>query len=175
MKRLGFLLLLVFAVAAHAADPLEPFIGEFTATHEERNHTTSEWMSRPMTLTGRPIASGKYVELRGVFHFHGFDKPIELVFLWSFDPFQKRVRAAVLDDFVGLLDVFEQEQASPLRVSNVPHGTYFPDEKGRRGHSRFTVHHLERGVIRIDQEVSVDGGKSWTPGSRLTMTPKPSS
>lgn len=125
-----------------------------------------------MTLTGRPIVGGKYVELRGVFHFQGFEKPIELLFIWSFDPFQKRVRAAVLDDLVGLFDVFEQEQASPLRVSNVPHGTYFPDEKGRRGHSRFTVYHLERGVIRIDQEVSVDGGKTWTPGSRLTMTPK---
>src|SRR5687768_14998594 len=100
MKRLGLLLLLAFAVTAHAADPLESFIGEFTATHEERNHTTSEWSSRSMTVTGRPIAGGKYVELRGVFHFHGFEKPIELVFLWSFDPFQKRVRAAVLDDFV---------------------------------------------------------------------------
>jgi hypothetical protein len=76
MKRLGFLLLLAFTVAAHA-DPLESFIGEFTATHEERNHTTSEWSSRPMTVTGRQIAGGKYVELRGVFHFHGFEKPIE--------------------------------------------------------------------------------------------------
>jgi hypothetical protein len=125
----------------------------------------------PDTLTGRPIAGGKYVELRGIFHFHGFEKPIELVFLWSFDPFQKRIRAAVLDDLVGLLDVFEQEQASPLRVSNMPHGTYFPDEKGRRGYSRFTIHQLERGLIWIEQEVSVDG-KSRTPGSRLTMTPK---
>src|SRR5687768_331890 len=79
MKRLGFLLLLAFAVAAHAADPLQSFIGEFTATHEERNHTTSEWSSRPMTVTGRPISGGKYVELRGVFHFNGFEKPIELV------------------------------------------------------------------------------------------------
>jgi hypothetical protein len=53
-------------------------------------------------------------------------KPIELVFLWSFDPFQKRVSAAGLDDFVGLLDVFEEEQASPVRVSNVPHGAISP-------------------------------------------------
>lgn len=172
MTRARFLLLFAFAVAAQGAEPLQSFIGEFAATHEERNHQTSEWTSRPMTLTGRPIAGGKYVELRGVFHFHGFEKPIELVFLWSFDPFQKRVRAAVLDDFVGLLDVFEQEQESPLVLSNLPHGTYFPDEKGRRGHSRFTVRQLERGMIRIEQEVSVDSGKTWTPGSRLTMTPK---
>lgn len=172
IKRLGLLFLLTFTVAAGAADPLASFVGEFTARHEEGNHTTGEWSSRPMTLTGRPIAGGKFVELRGTFRFHGFEKPIELVFLWSFDPFQKRIRAAVLDDFVGLLDVFEQEQTSPLRVSNVRHGTYFPDEKGRRGHLRFTIHDLGRGVIRIEQEGSVDGGKSWTPGSRLTMIPK---
>jgi hypothetical protein len=172
MKSLALLLVLTFAAAAHAAGPLQPFIGEFTATHEEQNHQTLEWMSREMTLTGRAISGGKYVELRGVFRFHGFAKPIELVFLWSFDPFQKRVRAAVLDDFVGLLDVFEQEQASPLRVSNVPHGTYFPDDKGRRGNSRFTIHQLERGGIRIEQETSMDGGRTWAPGSRLTMKRK---
>jgi hypothetical protein len=175
MKR-GFrlLLALVATSAASAAGPqsgaplLRAFVGEFEGTLEQQVKK-GEWRSSSVKLSGRPILSEHYVELRGTFVFAGFEQPMELVLLWSYDPFQKKVRLAVLDDYAGLLDVFEQESSIPLKLSNVSHGTFFEDAKGRRSYNSVTVH-LEDGALRLQWAGSLDGGTTWSDVARLTLT-----
>ena len=150
---------------------LVAFAGEFEGTFEQQVKK-GEWMTSSVSLSGKPIVSGRYVELRGTFDFAGFEKPMEIVMLWSYDPFQKEYRLAVLDDFAGLLDVFEQESANPLKLSNVRHGTFFQDAKGRRSYNSVTVHFLDDGALRMQWAGSLDDGKTWQEFARLTLRRK---
>jgi hypothetical protein len=164
--------LLLFADHAVAQDRLKRFIGSFAATLEQRRPTSDEWTAEPMPVDGQWIVAGHYAEVRGSFRLHGFDRPIELVFVFSFDPFQKEYRAAVLDDYAGLLDVFEQEEANPLTLSNVGHGTYFSGSGGQRGFSRMVIDFLDAETTRLEFASSVDRGKSWRTYARLTLRPR---
>jgi hypothetical protein len=167
-----FLLLAVSLTtfAEPASQRLAPFVGEFDGVFEEWDHERKVWTRNSILITGRPVVSGHYVELRGRYPFAGFERPVELVLLWSYDPFQKEYRLAVLDDLVGLLDVFEQDQSEPLRVANVHHGTYFAAGEGRRGWSRMTVAFANGRLAHIGVESSSDEGKTWRPNARLILT-----
>jgi hypothetical protein len=174
MRRLAAVLATLIAMSISAAEPqidaerLRPFVGEFEGSFEQRLKK-DEWTTSSVSLSGRPIVSGRYVEFRGTFDFAGFEKPMELVMLWSWDPFQKEYRLAVLDDYAGLLDVFEQKSASPLQMSNVSHGTFFQDGRGRNSWSTLTVHFLEDGALRMHLAASTDGGTTWLEISRFTL------
>jgi hypothetical protein len=162
-------LLLVVAFGASAKDRLEPFVGEFQGTLEQRNahEKNAQWVASPVALTGRWLVSNHYAELRGTFKLTGIARPIDLVFLWGWDPFQKEYRLVVLDDLVGLVDVFEQESSAPLTFTNVAHGTYFQDEHGR-GYSRVIVEFPEDGAFRMQWASSRDG-KEWRDYARVTF------
>jgi hypothetical protein len=174
MKKIVVALLLSFAAvslpAAEAPHPtLARLVGEFEATVEQPDHTTGEWKSRSMTLTGRRLLDGHYVELRGVFTIEGFKEPISMALIWSFDPLQKEFRVAVFDNLIGLLDVFEQESADPLTLSNVSHGTYFASSNHGKSYSRIAVNWGEGDETRMEFAGSFDEGKSWRPYARLKL------
>ena len=164
--------LLLFADHAAAQDKLKRFVGEFDGTLEQRRPKSDEWTTEPMPVRGQWIVDGHYAEVRGSFRLHGFDRPIELVILFSFDPFQKEYRAAVLDDYVGLLDVFEEERGAPLTLTNVSHGTYFAGPQGQRGFSRMVISSTDEETTRFEFASSTDAGKSWRTYARLTLRPR---
>lgn len=169
MKRILFVLLALVTMSASANDRLKPFVGEFEGTFEQLNphQKDAQWTAAPVRLSGRWIVSEHYAELRGTFRLTGFEKPMEFVFLWSWDPFQKEYRLALLEDFAGLLDVFEQDSTAPLTLSNVSHGTFFEDEHGRT-FNRVIVHFLETGSVRMEFAGSRDG-KKWQEFARVTF------
>lgn len=164
----AFIELTSFAAEPPAAPQLNAFAGELEGTLEQQVKK-GEWSSSSVSLSGRPIVAGRYVELRGTFRFAGFARPIEIVFLWSYDPFQNEYRLAVLDDYSGLLDVFEQESSSPLTLSNVRPGTFFQDAKGRRSYNQVTVHFAGDGALRMQWAGSTDEGKTWREYARVTL------
>src|SRR5688572_30042069 len=116
MKRIICVVLAFAAISASAEDRLEPFIGEFEGTLEQLNlhEEGAAWVGSPVALSGKWIAAKHFAEVRAKFRMAGLPKPVEFIFLWGWDPFQKEYRLVVLDDLVGLVDVFEQESSAPL-------------------------------------------------------------
>jgi hypothetical protein len=176
MRNVFAVVFAVVATCAFAAEPaiapqLKPLIGEFEGTFEQQVQK-GEWSTSTIAVNGRPLVSERYVELRGTYDIAGFEKPMELVMLWSWDPFQKEYRLAVLDDLVGLLDVFEQVSSTPLKLTNLSHDTFFQDEKGRRSHTAVTVQFLEDDALRIEWAGSIDRGTTWRELGRVTLRRK---
>ena len=172
MKKILCVLAALVAVSASANEHLKGFIGEFEGTVQQLDLHASNptWTATPVALSGRWIVAKHYAEVRGKFKFAGIPQAVELVFLWSWDPFQKEYRLVVLDDLVGLVDVFEQESTDPLTLSDFSHGTYFQDAHGR-SYNRVTVDFVEGGAIRMQWAASRDG-KSWSDFARLNVKPR---
>ena len=169
MRRIFCVMMVLAAIPVSAEERLQRFVGEFEGTLEQRNphEKDAQWVATPVTLSGRWSVSGHYAELRGTFEFGGIDKPIEMLLLWGWDRFQKEYRLVVLDDFVGLVDVFEQQSASPLTLSNVAHGTYFEDRDGRT-FNRVIVEFPEDGAMYMQWAGSRDG-KTWREFARVRL------
>jgi hypothetical protein len=162
------LLLTLIAASAFAANPDAPppelkrlamLANDFTAVLEQRDRKTEEWSSRVVEVSGREILAGRFIENRTRIQFTGEPRPSEVHIIWSYNVFNKRYRMAVLDDLVGMLDVFEQFSDEPLSVTNA-------------FGNRVTVRPLDGGKVRLEADRTSDGGKTWTEVMRLTLTPK---
>lgn len=162
------LLLTITAATAFAARPDVPapelkrlavLAHDFTGVLEQRNGKTGEWSSRPVEVSGREILAGRFVENRTRIQFRGEPRPSGLQMIWSYDSLNKRYRMVLLDDLVGMLDVFEQASAQPLSFTNA-------------FGNRLTLRPLDSGMVRMDVDATSDAGKSWTEVLRVTLTPK---
>ena len=93
----------------------------------------------------------------GIFPMPGHDRPVAMLLLFSYDPFQKLVRVAILDDLVGLLDGFAGSwQGSELVVTNLA-----CDSRFHGANSRLTLAMQDADRFEIRSDVSMDRGKTW--------------
>jgi hypothetical protein len=138
---------------------LSVLANDFTAVVEQRSPKTGEWWSQAVEVSGREILAGRFVENTARIQFPGEPRPSGLQIIWSYDALNKRYRMALLDDLTGMLDVFEQTSDQPLAFTNPLS-------------NRLTLRPLDGGKVRLDLDVTKDGGKSWIESLRVTLTPK---
>jgi hypothetical protein len=162
------LLFTVIAATAFAERPDAPapelkrlsmLANDFTGVVEQRSSKTGEWSAQAVEVSGREILAGRFVENRVRIQFPGEPRPSGLQLIWSYDVLNKRYRMALLDDLTGMLDVFEQASDQPLSFTNA-------------FGNRLTLRPFDSGKVRMDLDVTKDGGKSWAEALRATLTPK---
>lgn len=148
-------------------DPIARLVGAWELHVEQFRPGSEDWIVVPSDTSLVWLEmDGRYVRQRLVLRPPG-QRPLTTDFLFSFDPWERRYRVAVLDDLFGLLDVFEGTwEGGTLRVDNVESRTFFSDQGIA---SRFDLD-LEEDRIHVRQWISYDEGATWTELYRGSAT-----
>jgi hypothetical protein len=86
----------------------------------------------------------------------------------SYDKFRKVYRMVALENFVGLIDVYEgQFDGDTLVVDNERSGTSAPNVAGRLEFARFSIQLVSADLVQIDLQTKRDG--QWRDGLRLRL------
>lgn len=88
----------------------------------------------------------------------------------TYDQYRKVYRMAAIDDYWGLMDVYEGKITDDrLVLTNLKSGTFFPVSAENWRAFRITLE-LNAGKRLMTVEKSDDGGKNWQPNFEVTYT-----
>lgn len=176
IRRAAFCLALFFCLHHHAAaeeaaagsgetvsgmSRLSYMIGEWEVVsidqHEEVQYRASSTI-RP-TLDGRALAEKTTATWDG--------KQWEVQIYRAYDRFQEQYRMAILDNYTGLLDIYEGRfDGALLHQSNLDSGTYVQTEEGQKLFFRGTTERISEDHFIIRGDYSADQGRTWAPAGR---------
>ena len=168
LSRLSFVCLLLSPAfsqnpsKAPELDKLAFLAGSWTIEHEVINPETGKWTKGKASGAEAKWAVGdRCIMEEGTFHFQ--DTKMPLVMIYSFDPYQKVFRTAIMDGLYGLLDVYEGNfKDNKLVMTNLKSETFFQGAKGDKMAGKMVYHHMDANGYKVDYSVSYDEGKTWT-------------
>lgn len=145
--------------------PLQSLAGEWDVKVEQRNRPGGEFRESTRTSTIEDRLRGGMFEER--FASDGNDT----IRWWTYDRFRETYRMVEIDSRMMFIDVQEGPMGDDgkLTVHNFETGTT-THMMGMNIHARSSLADITEDGFLLEQEVSIDGGKSWWVAARSTYT-----
>ncbi len=148
--------------------PLQPMAGEWKVTLQRRNGEGAPWRdgeraSRIESLLGGALLQESYASSEGAAVMRTF----------SFDKYRKRYRITDKNDQQTYLDVLDGDFNEEKKLVADDVSTNTPALMfGQTIHGRVAVFDITADGFKIDEDYSVDGGKTWINVLKSTYTRK---
>jgi hypothetical protein len=147
-------------------EPLLPIVGEWSVVASTSAHPGAPWRDTERTSTIEKRLGGALLE-----EHYTTSTGQEVVRSYTYDRFRKEYRITEISDSSNYLDVAEGtlDGGGRLVVSNVETGTAV-EGQGQTVHVRLTLADIGPTSFRVEKEISIDGGATWTLLAKSSYT-----
>lgn len=147
---------------------LQGLVGQWSVKVQCRRLPGGPWIESETTAVIEKRHRGALLAERIIYDSCGFRWDVEKFF--SYDRFRGVFRIIHFDNFASQVDVLEGPLVDGrLTVSNIASGTTWVVYENTYN-TREIIYDLDEDSFRIDREISVDGGESWTVDKRFVYS-----